>query len=126
MGWEQFECIAVWKDELLKMLKPDGDTTALPRAFLTRLAEIHALYADNAARWRRLHRQGQITLEQMKEVIHYDKWQWRLIYQLSRFGERYKHFAQTIENLQRAITENRLIDVLHVLSRWMELLTREG
>jgi len=126
MGWEQFECIAGWKDELLKMLKPDGDTTALPRAFLTRLAEIHALYADNAARWRRLHRQGQITLEQMKEVIHYDKWQWRLIYQLSRFGERYKHFAQTIESLQRAIVQDGLIDVLHVLSRWTELLTREG
>jgi CRISPR-associated protein Csm1 len=126
MGWEQFECIAGWKDELLKMLKPNDDVTALPHAFLTRLTEIHALYVGNRTRKQKMLRGGVITAHAFEELVYYDKWQWRLVYQLSRFGERYKHFAQTIENLQRAITENRLIDVLHVLSRWMELLTREG
>jgi len=128
LGWERFEEVTQWKDKLMSMLKPTGDITALPRAFLTRLTEIHALYADNGARWRRLHRQGQITLEQMKEVIHYDKWQWRLIYQLSRFGERYKDHKDKISELQQAITREHdgLIMVLHVLARWTELLTREG
>ncbi len=128
LGWERFEEVTQWKDKLMSMLKPTGDITALPRAFLTRLTEVHALYTDNAARKRRLHRQGQITLEQMKEVIHYDKWQWRLIYQLSRFGERYKDHRDQISELQQAITREQdgLITVLHVLARWTELLTREG
>lgn len=126
MGWEQFERVADWKDRLLKMLEPDDDVTALPSGFLTRLGEIHQLYEGNAQRQRRRQRVGEITFDQMKEEIAYAQWVWRLVYQLSRFGERYKHFKDTIENLQRAITQDGLIDVLHVLARWTALLTREG
>lgn len=128
MGWEQFAEVAQWKGELVKMLSPQGDVVALPHGFLTRLIEIYALYADNGARKSRLHRREEMTLAQMKEVIHYDKWQWRLIYQLSRFGERYKDYKDRINELQQAIVRDRegLISVLHVLARWTDLLRREG
>jgi len=128
VGWERFDEVASWKNELLAMLNPSPGITALPHGFLMRLTEIHALYADNAARQRKLHRQHMITKEQMEEVIHYDKWQWRLTYQLSRFGERYEHPRGKITELQQAIAGDTdgLISVLHILARWTALLTREG
>lgn len=129
MGWEQFDEIARWQDVLLQMLKPGAEgMPALPRGFLTRLTEIYALYADNVARKRRQHRQGEMTLEQIQEAIQYDKWQWRLVYQLSRFGERYKEHQGNINALGQAILRERegLIAVLKVLTRWTALLTREG
>lgn len=126
MGWEEFARITDWKDTLVQMLKPAGEGPALPRAFLMRLMEIHALYAGNRARWRRARRRREITREQMEELIHYDKWQWRLVYHLSRFAERYEQHRETIDRLQREIAQqDGFITWLRVLARWAELLTRE-
>lgn len=124
MGWEQFEKIAKWKEELIKMLEPAGNVDALPSSFLTRLTEIHTLYADNATRQRRLKRGG-ANIPHIEEVIHYDKWQWRLIYQLSRFGERYTHFAEKVKALQHDVINCDLISGLHVLARWTALSVRK-
>ncbi|HXF06608.1 MAG TPA: type III-A CRISPR-associated protein Cas10/Csm1 [Blastocatellia bacterium] len=127
MGWEEFARIAGWKDALLQMLNPQGEEPALPRAFLMRLMEIHALYAGNRARWRRAQRLREITHEQMEELIHYDKWQWRLVYHLSRFAERHEQHRETIDRLLREIVQqDGFIARLRVLARWAELLTREG
>ncbi|MGE4096206.1 MAG: type III-A CRISPR-associated protein Cas10/Csm1, partial [Candidatus Binatia bacterium] len=126
-GWERVEEVARWKDKLLEMLNPEGAIVALPQSFLERLKEIAALYSANGTHKHKLHRQGEITLEQMEEMVQYDKWQWRLAYQLGRFGERYKDHKDTINELQQAIVRERngLISILHVLARWATLLTRE-
>jgi CRISPR-associated protein Csm1 len=128
MGWEKFTEVAQWQEDLRKVLKPNEGSPALPRGFLARLSEIHALYAENAKREKRLQRQGERTMTQMQEMILYDKWRWRLTYQLSRFGERYKAHQGIINDLQRAILRepDGLIGVLHMLARWIALLTREG
>ncbi|GBC81426.1 CRISPR-associated protein Cas10/Csm1 [bacterium HR10] len=127
LGWEDFEPLAEWKNRLLEMLAPATGEPALPRAFLMRLLEIHALYAENRARWRRAQRRREITREQLEELIHYDKWQWRLVYHLSRFGERYPAHKEAIDRLQQALVQpSGFIARLHVLARWAELLTREG
>jgi CRISPR-associated protein Csm1 len=128
MGWERVEEVASWKDKLLDMLNPKGDIAALPQGFLARLKEISALYSENGTNKHKLHRQEKITLEQMEEMVHYDKWQWRLAYQLGRFGERYKDHKETIDEFQRAIVREQdgIISILHVLARWTTLLTREG
>src|SRR5262249_13946006 len=114
-------------NKLLEMLNPKGDIAALPQGFLARLKEISTLYSANSTHKRKLHRQGTIALEQMEEVVHYDKWQWRLAYQLGRFGDRHKDQKDTIDELQRAIVREQgsLISILHVLARWATLLTRE-
>lgn len=126
MGWERFDEVAAWKETLLNMLKPDGEIPVLPRGFLARLTEIHPLYADNSARKNTLHRRGAITLHQMQEMIQYDRWQWRLVYQLGRFGERYREHQDTINQLgQEIMREGGLIADLRVLVRWTALLTRE-
>lgn len=128
MGWDVFEEIVRWKEELLGMLEPGGNATALPRGFLSRLGEIHNLYAENAKRQHRRQRVGEITLNQMQEEIVYAKWVWRLVYQLSRFAERYQDHSDRINQLQQAIARDRggLISTLNVLARWTSLLTREG
>lgn len=129
MGWERFEHVGQWKDELLPMLRPEGTgAAALPRTFLTRMSEIYALYAANAMQKCKLERQGEIAFAQIEEAIHYDKWQWQLVYHLGRFGHRHKHLKCSIDRLQRDIVRDRdgLISVLHVLARWLELFTREG
>jgi len=126
MGWEQFEATSAWNAKLVRMLQGWNGRTALPRAFLTRLGEIAVLYHENAARQQRLNRKGLITKDELHESIHYEKWQWRLVYQLRRFGERYSHSKNTIEDLQRAIIGDKFICVLNVLVRWTELLTRKG
>jgi CRISPR-associated protein Csm1 len=130
LAWEQFAEITRWQQTILDMLQPKANsTTALPRGFLSRLSEIHALYAENAKREKKLQRQQQNTrtLAQMQEMILYDKWRWRLTYQLSHFGERYTDHQATINALQQAILHEPegLIAVLHMLARWTALLTRE-
>jgi hypothetical protein len=116
----------VWQEKLLNMLKPDGEIPPLPRGFLSRLMEIYALYDDNRERKKKLSRGKEITRDQIQEMIHYDRWQWRLVYQLSRFGERHREHQDTINQLRQEITrEGGLIADLHVLVRWAALLTRE-
>ncbi|MGQ4808490.1 CRISPR system single-strand-specific deoxyribonuclease Cas10/Csm1 (subtype III-A) [Candidatus Entotheonellaceae bacterium PAL068K] len=129
MGWEQFTDVAGWQNRLLNLLNPPtAGVPALPRGFLSRLIEIHALYAENARREKKLQRQGERTLAQMQEMIQYDRWRWRLTYQLSRFGDRYSDHQATINDLQHAILRepDGLITVLRLLARWTTLLTREG
>lgn len=128
LGWERFNEIAERQEELRAMLRADGGTASLPRAFLTRLSEIYNLYEENRKRQHHRMNAGQISLAQMQEEIAYAKWVWRLVYHLSRFGERYTDHQDTIRHLQQAIARDRngLIAVLHVLARWTSLLTREG
>ena len=61
-------------------------------------------------------------------MIRYDKWRWRLIYQLGRFGERYPAHQAAITELQQAILRepHGLISALRLLARWTALFTREG
>jgi len=126
MSWERFDAVLAWREKLLNLLKPDGGLPALPRGFLSRLTEIHTLYAENRARQTALQRRGAITLNQVQELIQYDRWHWRLVYQLGRFGEHYREHQETINQLrQEIIREGGLIADLRVLARWTALLTRE-
>jgi hypothetical protein len=130
MGWERVQEVQKWREELVGLIEgPPAGQPALPHGFLTRLKEIHELYRENANRRRRFRRLGQIkTDHELREMIHYDKWQWQLVFQLGRFGERYPHLQPSILQLQRDIAREQdgLIAVLHVLARWVALLTREG
>jgi len=125
MAWEDFGEVASWKGQLLKMLRADSDR--LPRALLTRLTEIHSLYEGNMSRQKLRYRKREVTAEQLKEEMYYSKWMWRLVYHLSRTGERYKVHKDKINELQRAIAraDDGMIPVLHVLARWTFLLAKE-
>jgi CRISPR-associated protein Csm1 len=125
MRWDRFTEVACWRSELVKMLKADSDR--LPRALITRLNEIHALYEANAFRQRYRQRKEEVTPQQLEEEIYYSKWMWRLVYHMSRFGERHKLHKHKIDELQRDVVrkDDGLIPILHVLARWTSLLIRE-
>lgn len=127
MAWEQFYEVAHRRNDILNMLKPSENVKKLPRAFLTRLVQIYALYLGGIARIHRLSRRESTSLEQVRQLIHFDKWYWQLIYQLNRFGQGYENHAIMIKDFQQAILreQDSLITVLHVLARWTELTTRE-
>lgn len=124
MGWEQFSVVNNWHGKLLEMLAGEPK---LPRGFLTRMSEIHALYEENAKRQRQRQRRDQIHVDQIREEIFYAKWMWRLVYHLGRYGEQYQTHQPQIKQLEHDITRNddHLIERLHVLARWTALWTRE-
>lgn len=128
LAWDRFTEVAKWQGILLDMLKPAEGESALPRGFLSRLTEIHTLYEENAKREKKLRRQEKRAMTDIQEMILYDKWRWRLIYQLGRFGEGYPAYRAAINELQQAILRepNGLVSALRLLARWTALFTREG
>jgi CRISPR-associated protein Csm1 len=129
LAWDRFAEVADWQDALRHMLaSAPGEEPALPRGFLSRLTEIHALHEDNAKRERQLRRQEKRDLTDIQEMLLYDKWRWRLIYQIGRFGERYPAHQATINELRQSILREPagLVSNLRLLARWTALFTREG
>ncbi|MDZ7391322.1 MAG: type III-A CRISPR-associated protein Cas10/Csm1 [candidate division KSB1 bacterium] len=126
MGWEELTRAAEWKDTVVQMLRGDGKK-AVPRALVTRLAEIAHLYEANARLQRARQRAGEISEEQLNEEVMYAKWMWQLVYHLGRFRARQEEHKEELTELQQAIIrqQDSLIPLLAVLARWTELLTRE-
>ncbi len=129
VGWRQFQRADHWHEELMEML--EDRRQRMPRAILTRLGEIHAIYEENARRQERRRREGRITLDEMREERHFARWQWRLVYHLDRFGLRHPDHRKKIEEFQQEITrpealDARLIPLLRIIARWTELQTRES
>jgi CRISPR-associated protein Csm1 len=124
VGWEDFENLKSWTENLVQMIEGENGKPKLPHGFLTRLGEIHSLLAEN--RKSKLHLQHQSgSLQSIEEMIYYDKWRWHLTYQLGRVAERFKDHASIIKDLQNEIIEQRLVDNLNVIARWAELTTRK-
>jgi CRISPR-associated protein Csm1 len=124
VGWKEFEVLKKWQEELVQMIEPENNKPRLPRGFLTRLGQIYSLFVENRKSKRKLDRQGG-ELQDIQEMIYYEKWRWHLVYQLGRFTERYPAYTTIIRDLQKQIIDNKLIDNLNVIARWAELLTRK-
>jgi CRISPR-associated protein Csm1 len=124
ISWERFAMLESWQTRLIKML--EATSQPLPRSFLTRLGEIHASYSENARKQYALAASASITRQQVAEQIHYARWHWRLVYQLSQARQRNMPHANEIEALQEALArDDSLIGLLHVLARWAELQMRK-
>ena len=126
MGWEQFQQVTRWKDELLAMLHASNGREKVSRALLTRLMEISQLYRANANLQRARLRKGEVTEQQYRSLVDHDRWRWRMVYHLSRFAQRYRSQEQALQNLKDALSQKGLIQNIHIAARWAELLTREG
>ena len=124
VAWEEFAQVERWYGKLSGMLRHSAQP--LPRNFLTRLGEIHSLYETNAQHHWRRQQAGVITLAQLDEERHYAQWQWRTVYHLGRFGERYKSHQATIRDFEQHLAREKdsLMPHLRVIARWTELQTR--
>ncbi len=123
IGWESFKEISEWKQALFDMVRSNGNSKSLPKAFLVALSEIYAMYDNNRSLQRKIRREGGFTKEHLDELIQYASWQWMMVYKLRN----YRKMHTKIEELENIIRnpDHGLINHLHILARWTTLLTRE-
>ncbi|MBI4229135.1 MAG: type III-A CRISPR-associated protein Cas10/Csm1, partial [Deltaproteobacteria bacterium] len=125
LSWTQYEVCIELKDILLKMINGKdmgGTKMKLSRGFLQKLLMVYYLYEKSKKELL-----GKtISLAQVEKALLYNKWRWRLVYNLSKeSGE----FKEELDRLQSIVFNsnhiNLAIDYLNVPVRWVELLTRE-
>jgi CRISPR-associated protein Csm1 len=125
MGWGEFERVHQAFHQVCQMVRGTDGKPPVPRAFITRLASIAALYQRNAA----YVRQHLRTATQGKaDLTFYARWLWRGVYHLTRFAERHKERHDDILALRDRLSDpdSGLIQHLHVVARWAELYTRSS
>jgi len=120
LGWEEFEIAEKLKSDLYELIK-----NGVPRGFLSRLFTIYSLYARNEQEKVFELLKPEVSLEDYKKRIFYEKWLWRLVYHLSRFKVFYKNQERLLEELQKKLIEEKWISLLGFASRWVEFLTRK-
>ena len=122
LGWEEFEKARELKGLLMKLIEEEK----LPRGLLARLFTIYSLYArSERARVEEL-RRCELELGDYRKRILYDKWRWRLVYNLARFREAHKEQRASLEELRDTLLEggDGMIGLLDLAVRWTEFFTR--
>jgi len=124
MHWQEFEALTDMQGRLTAFLEQKENYP-----LLRRLRDIALSWHGSLERNRR--RQDYKTLREIHEQIEADKWRWRMVYALSRFGKgRDEQVGSMLEGLQKFIvgqvagTERTGIELLGLLSRWCELRLR--
>ena len=122
LGWEEFEKALKLKDQLLKLIEEEK----FPRGLLARLFTIYSLYARSERAMVEALRRYEVDLSDYQKRILYDKWRWRLVYNLARFKEAHKEQREQLEELRNMLLEggDGLISLLDLAVRWTEFLTR--
>jgi len=122
LGWEEFEKARELKDQVLTLIEGEK----LPRGLLTRLFTVYSLYARNERAMIEALRECEVELSDYQKRICYDKWRWRLVYNLARLREAHKKQRESLEELRDKLLEggDGLIRLLDLAVRWTEFLTR--
>jgi CRISPR-associated protein Csm1 len=125
MGWGEFERVFQAFEQVCQMVQGTDGKPSVPRAFITRLASIAALYQRNAAYVRK---QVRTAAQNQTDLTFYACWLWRGVYHLTRFAERQKERHDDILALRDRLSDpdSGLIQHLHVVARWAELYTRSS
>ncbi|GBC90714.1 MAG: type III-A CRISPR-associated protein Cas10/Csm1 [Fimbriimonadales bacterium] len=126
MGWEEFEQVRALFQQVRDMVEGADGKPPVPRALISRLASIAALYRRNASHVRQLVRRGKLASQHEEDLTFYSRWLWQSVYHLMRFAERHKERREQIEAIRTQISDSHsgLIRHLHAVARWAELYTR--
>jgi CRISPR-associated protein Csm1 len=117
IGWESFAEAAQLRDTLLDIIKKTEN-----QAIIDRLRQVVIAVEEIKTR----EKSGKF-----QEIIYWDKWRWRLVYNLKRMQKRYPEVESQLENLlQQLITpqtqanKQPVMEWLQMPVRWAEFLTR--
>ena len=128
LSWHDFRIC----DEIKDMLMSIEDER---KAIISRLKLIHALYRKTAQELLG----DEIETREVLEKIHYNKWQWRMVYSLARFVKANPEQEENINIIQKFLVSNTFerdngsqsvtseangIDYINVPARWAEFLSR--
>lgn len=121
IGWEDFERAEDLKREICDIMDKTGN-----RALLGRLRAV----LEAVDEFKRLSRAKQHTAEQIQALVHWQKWRWRLVYNIERMAKRHPVLKPRLEKLVRQIIDPEtqagqpVLDWLQMPTRWAEFLTR--
>jgi CRISPR-associated protein Csm1 len=123
VGWEEFPKAGELRQRIQHIID-----LAHNRAILSRLRAV-ILTVDE---YQRRLRQSRFSTEELHELVHWQKWRWQLVYNLTRMRRRDAgpELNAELEELATAILETRthigrpVLDWLQLPTRWAELLTR--
>ncbi len=121
--WMEFEAITGMKNDLYPLLQEKNN-----RPLLNRLRDIASSWAES--RDRLFRNGGQQRIEHIRRHLMAEKWRWRMVYTLARFGRDNQSIQEVIEKVQQFILspvagrDRDGIELLGVLGRWCELQLR--
>jgi CRISPR-associated protein Csm1 len=114
--WDDLAWARSWHDRIAQWLEA-GDRVS--RSFLFKLGRIASLH--DACK-RRLRRQAAMTEHDIRRRIRAERWLWTLVYYLAK--ERGELQAD-LSRLRAELIEHNRIEQLGLLTRWVELSTRD-
>ncbi len=126
MHWEEFSALQQHKQTLASVLDKQGGNWPL----LRRLREIAVSWEEERQRVQR--QSPERRLDQIASDIAAEKWRWRMVYSLSRFGDGKDNLQPVLKDIQNFIldsvgtSQRSGIELLHVLVRWVEFLNRKS
>lgn len=121
IGWEEHRCALKLRKQIETIIEKTGN-----RAILDRLRSV-VLAVE---KFQRLSDKPNMQNEEMLELIHWQQWRWRLVYNLKRMARRTPEIKEELDELIATITESRTertrpaIEWLQLPTRWAEFLTR--
>lgn len=124
MHWEEFEHIKGQKDALIALLQDKRHWS-----LLRRLRAIAASWDEE--RSKQQHPTPCRPIGQIAKDIAAERWRWRMVYSLARYGQQNVDLRPVLEDLQRFIvnyvgaSRRSGIELLHVLVRWVEYYNRQ-
>ncbi len=117
IGWESFTEAQQLRDTLLDIVDKTNS-----QAIIDRLRQVVIAVEEIKAR----EKSGKF-----QEMIYWDKWRWRLVYNLKRMQKRYPDVESQLENLQQQLitpqtpaNKQPVMEWLQLPVRWAEFLTR--
>lgn len=138
VSWNDFEICRKIKGLLYSCIekrKEDNErnTKKLTKGILDRLRRIYLLY-DRNKDVQLSSKKENLSLDTIKERIKYNKWLWRMVYSLDRYGRQNDIFKKEIVKIKTALindqfddikSEREIIDLIDIPIRWVEFLTRK-
>jgi CRISPR-associated protein Csm1 len=122
IGWENFESAETMQKEIIGLIaKMDGN-----RAVIGRLRAV----VEAADEFRRLSLRRNYSSEQVAALVHWQRWRWRLVYNIERMAKRHSSLAPQLKKLVEQIVDPEakatqpVLDWLQLPTRWAEFLTR--
>ena len=121
IGWEEYPRALKLRKQIKTIIEKTEN-----RAILDRLRSV-VLAVE---KFQRLSKKRNLQNEEIRELIHWQQWRWRLVYNLKRMASRNQEMKADLDELIATITESRtesirpVIDWLQLPTRWAEFLTR--
>ena len=121
IGWEEYPRVLTLIKQIKTIIEKTGN-----RAILDRLRSVVLAVQE----FQHLSDKQQLQGKEMRELLHWQQWRWRLVYNLKRMARRTPEIEADLNDLIKTITESRtesirpVIEWLELPVRWTEFLTR--